>query len=221
MYPNPTGWLAKFLTFFFDLLYHQFAWTYDLVSWTVSIGMWNDWIRSVIPAISENPILELGHGPGHLQQALYQNGFFPFGLDRSPQMGRIAKKRLTKGAFPPQLVNGNAHTLPFPKNSFNYVVATFPTEYIAQPNTISEIHRILKPGKELLIIPMATITGGSPIHKAAAWLFKVTGQAPDIDQAAYQASMHLFIAAGFDVTIEWQEQNNSRVMLVRAKKRIE
>ena len=218
MYPNPTGWLAKFLTLFFDLLYHQFAWTYDLVSWTVSIGMWNGWIRSVIPAISENPILELGHGPGHLQKALHQNGFSPTGLDRSPQMGWIAQRRLTNSALPFQLVNGSAAALPFPNDCFNHIVATFPTEYIVEPNTISEIYRILKPGKELLIIPMAVITGGSILHKAAAWLFKVTGQAGETDQAVYQSSLQRYTSAGFDISIEWQEQNNSRVMFVRAKK---
>ena len=30
--------MRRLLLFFFGLLYNQLAWTYDLVSWTVSIG---------------------------------------------------------------------------------------------------------------------------------------------------------------------------------------
>ena len=33
----------------------------------VSLGRWDDWIQTVIPYVRGLSILEIGHGPGHLQ----------------------------------------------------------------------------------------------------------------------------------------------------------
>ena len=55
--------LTRFLGFFFHLLYHPFAWAYDLIAWTVSLGRWKDWVESVVPFIKGMRVLELGHGP--------------------------------------------------------------------------------------------------------------------------------------------------------------
>lgn len=214
------GWLTRFLKIFFDLLYHQFAWSYDLVSWSVSLGMWNDWIRAIIPEVKGLPVLELGHGPGHLQKALSGVSMAPFGLDRSPQMGKIARRRLKRSGFPRRLVTGSAGLLPFPEAHFRYVVATFPTEYLIEPQTLKEITRVLAPGGELLVIPMALITGGSLIHKAASWLFKVTGQGSELDESLYQEALSRFQKVGFLPDFEWLAQENSRVLLFRAKKPI-
>ena len=91
---KPVRAISKFLSLFFDLLYHQFAWSYDLVSNIVSIGMWEEWIKSVLPDLVGPQILELGHGPGHIQKSLLQEGKQIVGLDLSPQMGRISEKRM-------------------------------------------------------------------------------------------------------------------------------
>ncbi len=64
--------MKTLLRFFFRLLYHQFAFTYDLVAATVSLGRWKDWVLSVVPFIEGTRILEIGHGPGHLQRALLE-----------------------------------------------------------------------------------------------------------------------------------------------------
>ena len=55
---------------FFHLLYHPFAFTYDLVAAVVSFGQWKNWGQSILPFIDGTRILELGHGPGHLQRFL-------------------------------------------------------------------------------------------------------------------------------------------------------
>ena len=58
--------IQRFMRFFFHLLYHPFAFTYDLVAATVSFGDWKNWVYSILPFINGTRILELGHGPGHL-----------------------------------------------------------------------------------------------------------------------------------------------------------
>lgn len=212
-------WLSWFLKIFFKLLYNQFAWTYDIVSWVVSLGMWNDWIRVAIPLVKGHNILELGHGPGHLQKELFDGGYSPFGLDISTHMGRICQRRLGKIGYEPRLVNGTASSLPYPTNKFDFIVATFPTEYIIEENTINEIHRVLKQNGALLIIPEARFTGSNFIYKAAAWLFKVTGQALDEDDdRIYQRGKKLFEDAGFETQMNLINLPKSKVTVFMATK---
>ncbi len=99
---------------FYQLLYHNLAWTYDLVSAMVSIGRWKDWIHAAMPHLHGERILELGFGPGHLQVALARQGTQPFGLDESSQMARQAYRRLNREHLPAALMQGYAQHLPFP-----------------------------------------------------------------------------------------------------------
>jgi ubiquinone/menaquinone biosynthesis C-methylase UbiE len=52
----------------------SFAWSYDLVAAVVSLGQWNHWVGSVLPYLPGVNILEIGHGPGHLQRLLKRFG---------------------------------------------------------------------------------------------------------------------------------------------------
>jgi ubiquinone/menaquinone biosynthesis C-methylase UbiE len=205
-------WLTPLLKIFFRLLYGPFAWTYDLVAATVSVGQWRGWVFAVLPYLDGPRVLELGHGPGHLQQALCQRGQCAFGLDASPQMGRLARRRLQRAGQAARLTRGLAQQLPYPAGRFDQVVATFPTEYIVHPHTLAEIKRVLKPGGELLIVPTAWISGRGWLHRAAATLFAVTGQAP----AWEKRLLAPFRQARFEVQVEWIEQPHSRLLLIRA-----
>jgi len=143
--------LSRFLRVFFILLYHSFAWTYDLVAWTVSSGRWRDWGKSVIPFIEGTRVLELGHGPGHLQRTMRDLGLLPFGLDESRQMGLLAKKRLLhRGYTQVNLIRGLGQDLPFSASSFDTIVATFPAGYIFEQRTLLEARRVLKNGGRLI-----------------------------------------------------------------------
>jgi ubiquinone/menaquinone biosynthesis C-methylase UbiE len=207
--------LRRFLKFGFQVLYYEGAWTYDLVSAAVSLGRWNDWIRSIIPFLEGPRILELGHGPGHLQAALLpRSGLQVTGLDLSPYMGRQARSRLRRKRLDPALVNASAGRLPFPPAAFETVTATFPTEYFIAPATLSEIYRVLRPGGRYVAAPAAWITGLGIPDRAAAWLFNVTGQAPDWPEQALTP----FEQAGFRVRLEFIELRQSKVLIVLAER---
>ena len=171
-------WLNWFIRRFFELLYHQFSWIYDLLAWIVSLGQWQTWVHSVIPYIQTPLLLELGHGPGHLQATLSQQGVHCIGLDLSKQMGRRAYRRLKKIHLKPNLINARSQQMPFAGGTFPQIVVTFPSEYIVAPNTLSEIYRILSPGGSAIVLLFAWLTGQSAIEKGAAWLFRVTGESP-------------------------------------------
>ena len=171
--------LTRFLRIFFHLLYHPFAWSYDLVAWTVSLGRWKDWVKSVVPFIEGTRVLELGHGPGHLQRILRDLNLLTVGLDESRQMGNLAKKRLVQSGYTqPGLVRGLAQSLPFPAEKFETVIATFPSEYIFEHGTLLEVRRTLTNGGRLIVLPVAWITGQGTLDRFLAWLFRFTGQAP-------------------------------------------
>jgi ubiquinone/menaquinone biosynthesis C-methylase UbiE len=208
--------LTRFLRIFFHLLYHSFAWAYDLVAWTVSLGRWRDWGKSVIPFIEGTRALELGHGPGHLQRILRDLSLFAVGLDESQQMGYLAKRRLLgNGYTQTNLARGLAQSLPFPIGSFDTVISTFPSEYIFEQSTLLEARRVLTSGGRLIVLPAAWITGKSTLERLMSWLFRFTGQTPsDPLEKVKQKLSQPFASAGFQVEIRQVEVKSSLVLIL-------
>lgn len=205
------------LRIFFYLLYHQFAWTYDWVAAIVSLGLWQSWVLSITHYLEGDCILELGSGPGHLQRALWgkeSKSASIFGLDASPQMGRIAWKNLKRAEIFPNLINGNVRNLPFPSHTFHSVAATFPTEYIFHSTTLAEIYRVLKPGGRMVVLTSAFITGRRRQERSAAWLFRVTGQSSPLERRLLSPARQ----AGFHVKVEEIQLKTSVLMLLIAEK---
>ena len=210
--------LTHILRSFFHLLYHPFAWAYDLVSWTVSLGRWKDWGESVLPFIEGTRVLELGHGPGHLQHSLLARGLLTVGLDESQQMGKLAKKRLLHSGYTQiRLVRGSAQSIPCATNAFDTLVATFPAEYIFDQQTLLEVRRTLKNGGRLIILPVAWITGKGVLDKLMAWLFRFTGQAPsDPILEVTEKLKEPFEKAGFVVETRQVEVKSSLLLILIA-----
>ncbi|MEJ2350474.1 MAG: hypothetical protein P8Y03_11865 [Anaerolineales bacterium] len=163
--------ISTLLRFFFYLLYGSLAWTYDWVAGFVSQGLWQEWVLEVAADCHGPKVLELGHGPGHLQKALYEKGIW-------------------------------------------IVVATFPTEYIVDACTLKEVRRVLKLGGELVVMPVAWITGKRFLERAAAYLFHVTGQAPEWDDRALDPARE----AGFKVEVEKRKLQSSELLIIHAWK---
>ena len=152
------------------------AWSYDLVSWLVSLGQWRDWQRAAIPYLRGSRVLELAHGPGHMLIALSEAGYQVIGYDLSSYMGRQATKRLLRANLEVPLIRGNAQNMPFRYDVFDSILATFPTEFIKDPDTIGSVLSILKPGGRLVIVPEARLIGGGVIRSFIEWLYTITGQ---------------------------------------------
>jgi ubiquinone/menaquinone biosynthesis C-methylase UbiE len=218
--------MKTFLRFFFPLLYHQFAFTYDLVAAAVSFNRWKEWVMSVLPFIEGNRILEIGHGPGHLQRILLSRNLFTVGIDESAQMGRLAKRNLRRSvssAHAPDhliayaqtnLTRGVAQRLPFRNHAFDTVVATFPTQYITDPDTLAEVKRCLADRGILITLPAAI-----PRNPFLDWLFRVTHQSPseavDIVEARFREP---FVRAGFQTEIKILDVKSGTLLIVVATK---
>ena len=223
------------LRFFFRLLYHQFAFSYDLVSAAVSFNRWNEWVARIVPFIKGKRVLEIGHGPGHLQRILLLRGLVTVGIDESAQMSRLAKHNLRRWISSPlrdhsssspdasisqdtytqiNLTRGVAQLLPFSNGSFDTIVATFPTEYITDLETLSEVKRCLSETGRLVTLPVAL-----PRNRFLDWLFRFTHQSPaealEISQAKIREP---FVDAGFRTEVAALDVESGILLIVFATK---
>ncbi len=207
--------MRRFMRFFFHHFYHALAWTYDFVAAVVSLGRWKRWGRAALPHLRGKRVLEIGFGPGHLLAALHRSGFLAVGMDESPQMIRQARRNLARSKLSAAILRGYAQFLPFPADSFDSVVSTFPSEYIADPRTLAEVGRVLKEDGRFVIIPVAWLGGKSLLERGAQWLFRVTGQGGE----GVQARMTDFLTEnGFSAVCSEIEISHSTVLVVVAEK---
>jgi ubiquinone/menaquinone biosynthesis C-methylase UbiE len=228
---KPLFFMQTILRIFFHLLYHPFAFAYDFVAASVSFGHWKNWILEVVPFIEGTRTLEIGHGPGHLQRVLLSRQLLTVAIDESAPMGRLAKRRLTKlpsassnrpesdhfqpsGYAHANLTRGLAQQLPFCDKSFDTIIATFPSEYIQDPYTLSEVKRCLSDGGRLLVLPVAM-----PKNRFLSWLFKVTGQAPSDAMNVIQENLEgPFIESGFKIETHVLDRKSGTLIIIVAEK---
>jgi ubiquinone/menaquinone biosynthesis C-methylase UbiE len=145
---------ARLCKLAFESLYGPLAWAYDWVSRTFFLGQWRLWQRAALPHVKGPRVLEVGMGTGDLQPDLLEKGFEAWGIDASSPMLRRARGKVQRLGLPiERLLRARAQSLPFPEGYFNSVVSTFPSEYIADPQTLSELSRVLAPGGRLVIVP--------------------------------------------------------------------
>jgi len=222
------GIWRSLIRFGFRLLYYELAWTYDLVSWVVSLGEWRNWQRAALPFVTGERVLEIGHGPGHMLLDLAAAVPHVAGLDLSPYMGRQARKRLKKAGLPVVLTRGRVQELPWATAVFDTVLATFPTDYIIEPETIASVYRVLKADGRFLIVPEGHLTGRGALYRFIDWLFRITGQRDGAfmvdeegfwpDTAVWEPFCQQYAAAGFAVEVRQIKLERSVVTVIIAQK---
>jgi len=204
----------------FHLLYHQMAWSYDSVAWVVSFGQWSAWRRLALQFMQPGPTLELAYGTGAFFVDMLDNGYQPVGIDVSPYMAQIAGGRLRKNTRNLRLSQAKAQALPFPNDTFTNIVATFPTDYLLEDETLAEIHRVLREStpnspSRLIVVVEGKLRGPWPIRHFIDWLYTVTGQHDTpLEQPMAPLSKHNFVARW-----EFVEQDGAAARLIIALKR--
>jgi len=203
----------------FDRFYREFAWTYDSVAAAVSGGRWAAWGRAALPYLRGH-VLELGCGTGALQLALAQHAAGrSIGLDASAQMLDITKRKLTRTGISVRLVRARAQVLPFPSAAFDSIVATFPSEYIADRAALAEARRVLRPAGRMVIVLAAAFASDGLYERLVALAYRLTLQRPPLaqpDVAPRSVVGERLSQAGFAVEERWEPAADGRVHLIIA-----
>lgn len=110
--------------------------------------------------IAREPIgrlLDIGTGTGRIAELLADEADHVVGLDRSPEMLRLARARLQD--LPSanwELLQGDFAALPFPTASFDTVVLHQVLHYAADPALpLAEAGRVCRPGGRIAIVDLA------------------------------------------------------------------
>jgi len=198
----------------FCLLYGRFARSYDAVARIVSLGQWHLWSETGLDYVVGHTVLEVGHGPGHLLPELHRRGYRAIGLDPSPQMGVLARNRLRARGMQLPVIRGRAQHLPFLSSSFDTVIATFPTDFIFDPLTLSEVARVLAPGGSLVAVLSAVLVRSDPISRIIEWAYRITGQREPRTQTQIAPA---FLRAGLIASQLEVEKQKSHVTVLVAR----
>lgn len=203
----------RFVRWAFARFYREFSWTYDGVAWLVSLGLWRRWVLSALPLL-RGRVLEIGFGTGHIQLArAAQPGPLTIGLDASPQMARRTARRLRRAGHRPHLINGAAQLLPLPDAGFDTVLATFPSDYIADPRTGAEIRRVLAPGGRVVIVVGAQLHHDGLSERLIDLAYRITLQA-SVRKAPPPDRLEQLAIGGIALEQRWVEVGPSQVLLL-------
>ncbi len=148
--------IARFL---FEALYRNRT-LYWLASTIPFAGQWRVWQRLALDHLVGEDVLEVGCGIGTLLADMIERGYRCQAIDRSPQMVDATRRELRRRGLSDGaglVRQGSVQALPFASASFDNVVSTFPTDYIADAQALSEIWRTLRPGGRLIVVLSATL----------------------------------------------------------------
>jgi ubiquinone/menaquinone biosynthesis C-methylase UbiE len=113
--------------------------------------------RSVVQNVpADGRILEVAPGPGYLAVEMARLGDYRIvGLDISHSFVRMAGDHARALGFDIDFRQGNAAAMPFADASFDFIVCRAAFKNFSEPvKALNEMHRVLKPGGQALIIDL-------------------------------------------------------------------
>jgi ubiquinone/menaquinone biosynthesis C-methylase UbiE len=116
-------------------------------------------------ARGSGPVLDLGCGPGQIAAIAIAAGMQAIGIDISPNMLAVARRRVPLGMF----LRADARALPLTAASCRAAAAFYLLHHLpsaALSSVLAELHRVLEPGGTLVI---ATHLGTGPQWVSSEW----------------------------------------------------
>lgn len=139
-------------------LFDRIATTYDRVNRVLSFGVDSLWRKQVVRRLPRGAILDLACGTGELALAIAEKeGVQVTGLDLSEGMLEVARRRTDGHGI--TLIHGDAQQLPLPEASFDATTIAFGIRNVPDvPAALAEMHRVLRPGGQALILEFSLPT---------------------------------------------------------------
>ena len=167
----------------------------DLVMRQHQLGKYR---REVVAAASGR-VLEVGVGSGLNFPVYGKQVEIVFGIDPSPRLLAIARRRAAAAGINADLLLGSATAIPLADDTVDTVVMTWTLCSIAEPLVaLREMRRVLKPGGRLLFVEH----GLSPEPKVERWQHRLTPVWRHISGGCHldRKMDDLIRSAGFDLT---------------------
>jgi ubiquinone/menaquinone biosynthesis C-methylase UbiE len=152
--------------------------------------------REWVCSRASGEVLEVAVGTGR-NFPFYPQGVRLSGIDLSPAMLEIARKKADDLGLDADLREGNAQELPFPDASFDTVVCTLSLCNIPDDRrAIAEMKRVLRPGGRLLLLDH--VRSSSKVWLAAQRLLEPLSWRFSCDHLLRRPLEHV-LAEGFEV----------------------
>jgi demethylmenaquinone methyltransferase/2-methoxy-6-polyprenyl-1,4-benzoquinol methylase len=119
---------------------------YDRLGALLSLGQDPRWRRAMVARVPEDGghVLDVATGTGLVAERLLAAGHRVTGLDQSPDMLEMARRRFGDRV---ELVEASATAIPFPDASFDHLTFTYLLRYVDDPAaTLRELARVVRPG---------------------------------------------------------------------------
>ena len=147
----------------FEALYGRGARWYDRFTEWLFLGEWERWQRLALSELPERgTIVELGAGTAVLACAGASPERRWIAIERSPTMLAQAVRRRRAAEPLLLLLRADARAVPLPDDCCDAVVATFPSAYLLAPETQAEIHRLVVPGGQLVVVLSGELRPATP-----------------------------------------------------------
>ena len=102
--------------------------------------------------------IELGCGTAYVSAWLARRGARPVGIDNSEQQLATARRLQAEHDLEFPLIHGNAESVPYPDESFDFAISEYGAAMWADPyRWIPEASRLLRPGGRLRFLGNSTI----------------------------------------------------------------
>jgi SAM-dependent methyltransferase len=142
------------------------GWAADFVepgerSWALAPGdeTWGVWgipeaeLQLLPDDLEGKDAIELGCGTGYISAWLARRGARPVGIDISEQQLSTARRLQAEHGLDFPLIHGNAETVPYPDESFDFAISEYGASIWADPyRWIPEAARLLRPGGQLVFL---------------------------------------------------------------------
>ena len=124
--------------------------------WAAALPTWGIWsvpeseVRMIPDDLAGKSVIELGCGTAYVSAWLARQGAHVVGIDNSEQQLATARRMQQQHQLEFPLIHGNAESVPYPDESFDFAISEYGACLWADPmKWVTEAARLLRPGGRL------------------------------------------------------------------------